>query len=193
MGNREDLLASARRCLIEKGFGRTTARDIATGAGVSLAAIGYHYGSKDALLVRAMIEAIAEWGDSLGAVLAETAGVTDPDERFVRAWDAVLASFTEHRGLWAVQFEMVSQIEHLPELKKQLTAVQKDGRLGLAMLFQGRTEPLDTPEELERGTVYQSLLTGLAAQWMIAPELAPSGADFLRGLRTVAADLASRG
>ncbi|MGH4006514.1 MAG: TetR family transcriptional regulator, partial [Pseudonocardiaceae bacterium] len=44
MGNREDLLAGAKRCLYEKGYGRTTARDIAAAAGgVSLAAIGYHF------------------------------------------------------------------------------------------------------------------------------------------------------
>jgi AcrR family transcriptional regulator len=46
MGNREELIAGAKRCLIEKGFARTTARDIASASGVSLAAIGYHFGSK---------------------------------------------------------------------------------------------------------------------------------------------------
>ena len=29
MGNREDLLAGAKKCLYEKGYARTTARDIA--------------------------------------------------------------------------------------------------------------------------------------------------------------------
>ncbi|GAA5003457.1 hypothetical protein GCM10025734_40840 [Kitasatospora paranensis] len=62
MGNREDLLAGAKRCLYEKGYGRTTARDIASAAGVSLAAIGYHYGSKEALLTQATIQALGEWG-----------------------------------------------------------------------------------------------------------------------------------
>ncbi|WP_435793576.1 TetR/AcrR family transcriptional regulator [Nonomuraea glycinis] len=50
MGNREDPLQGAKLCLYEKGYFHTTARDIATAAGVSLAAIGYHYGTKDALL-----------------------------------------------------------------------------------------------------------------------------------------------
>ena len=35
MGNREDLLAGAQRCLYEKGYARTTARDIASASGVS--------------------------------------------------------------------------------------------------------------------------------------------------------------
>ncbi len=58
MGNREDLLAGARRCLFEKGYSCTTVRDIATAAGgVSMAAIGYHFGSKEALLNEALAEA----------------------------------------------------------------------------------------------------------------------------------------
>ena len=53
MGNREDLLAGAKRCLYEKGYASTTARDIATASGTSLAAIGYHFGSKEALMNQA--------------------------------------------------------------------------------------------------------------------------------------------
>ena len=34
MGNREDLLAGAKKCLYEKGYARTTARDIASAADV---------------------------------------------------------------------------------------------------------------------------------------------------------------
>ncbi|MFJ5230622.1 TetR/AcrR family transcriptional regulator [Kitasatospora sp. NPDC088391] len=188
MGNREDLLASARRCLQEKGYGRTTARDIATGANVSLAAIGYHYGSKDALLVQALIEAMGDWGESIGAALAGSAEVTDPKERFVRCWDAVRDTFEEHRGLWTVQFEIVGQLAHLPELREQLAGAQKLGRLGLAAMFQGRTEHLDTPEELARGIFYQSLLLGQVAHWLIDPEQAPDGAEILRGLTLVSGE-----
>ncbi|MGH3648185.1 MAG: TetR/AcrR family transcriptional regulator, partial [Micromonosporaceae bacterium] len=50
MGNREALLEGAKRCFHEKGYARTTARDIAQASGVSLAAIGYHFGSKEALM-----------------------------------------------------------------------------------------------------------------------------------------------
>jgi AcrR family transcriptional regulator len=187
MGNREDLLAGAKRCLYEKGYGRTTARDIANASGVSLAAIGYHYGSKDALLVQAMIEAMGEWGEAVGRVLAGMSGETDPEERFVAAWDRVLETFAEHRGLWAVQFEVIALIDHLPELKQQLAEVQKHGRLGLSAIFQGLAEVPDTPDEVARGTFYQSLLVGLAGLWLVAPEQVPSGRDYLRGLQLVSA------
>ena len=45
--------------MLEKGYARTTARDIASAAGVSLAAIGYHFSSKEALLTE-MLSDISE-------------------------------------------------------------------------------------------------------------------------------------
>ncbi|MBV6697050.1 TetR/AcrR family transcriptional regulator [Kitasatospora aureofaciens] len=186
MGNREDLMAGAKRCLYEKGYGRTTARDIATASGVSLAAIGYHFGSKDTLLNAAMIEAIGEMGVALGAVVvAANRTSEDPEERFVAVWEGLKGVFVEHRGLWAAQFEALAQAAHAPELAQAFSEAQKEGRLGLAALFQGLPEVPDTEEELARGAFYQTLLAGYVAQWLAAPELAPSGRDFLRGLRLV--------
>lgn len=83
MGNREALLAGAKRCLLEKGFARTTAREIAAASGVSLAAIGYHFGSKEALLTDALMQAIQEWEVEFRQALKTSARLdTTPMERF---------------------------------------------------------------------------------------------------------------
>ncbi|MFJ1704469.1 TetR/AcrR family transcriptional regulator [Kitasatospora sp. NPDC088346] len=185
MGNREDLLAGAKRCLLDKGYGRTTARDIATAAGVSLAAIGYHYGSKDELLAQAMIAALEDWGAAVGAALSEAAGVTDPKERFAAAWDQVQRTFVENRGLWTAQFEVLARTDDAKGLRQAFDEAQRDGRLGLAAIFQGLEQVPDTPDEMARGAFYQALLAGLAAQWLISPEQTPSGAELLRGLELV--------
>ncbi|MFG2903881.1 TetR/AcrR family transcriptional regulator [Kitasatospora sp. NPDC048286] len=186
MGNREDLMAGAKRCLYEKGYGRTTARDVATASGVSLAAIGYHFGSKEALLNAAMVEAIGEMGAAMGAVVIAANQVSDdPEVRFAAVWDGLRGVFVEHRGLWAAQFEALAQAGHAPDLAQAFAAAQKEGRLGLAAVFQGVPEVPDTEEEVARGAFYQTLLAGYCAQWLAAPELAPSGQDFLRGLRLV--------
>src|SRR3979411_3406647 len=57
MGNREDLLTGALLCLKEKGWARTTVRDIAAAAGVNHAAIGYHFGSRGGHLMHALSQA----------------------------------------------------------------------------------------------------------------------------------------
>ncbi|MEU9131753.1 TetR/AcrR family transcriptional regulator [Kitasatospora sp. NPDC048540] len=193
MGNREDLLLGAKRCLSEKGYGRTTARDIASAAGVSLAAIGYHYGSKEALLGQAVISALEDWGNAVGAALAGASGLTDPRERFAASWDRVLRTFVEYRGLWTAQFEVMAQAAHTDDLRTAFEAAQKDGRLGLSAIFQGLEEVPDTPDELTRGAFYQALLAGLAAQWLLSPDQAPDGAQLLRGLELVSESVLGQG
>jgi AcrR family transcriptional regulator len=190
MGNREDLLDSARRCLYEKGYSRTTARDIASGAGVSLAAIGYHYGTKEALLHAALRQALEAWGDDLGAAMAAAADVPGtPAERFEAAWDGVLRSFAANRALWSVQFELVGLIDRDPALKETFADSGRQARLALVDLF-GDAGVGDDPERrLALGALYQALLAGTASQWLADPASPPSAAEFVRTLRTLATSL----
>ncbi|MGY0231578.1 TetR/AcrR family transcriptional regulator [Longispora urticae] len=215
MGNREDLLAGAKRCLYEKGYARTTARDIATAAGTSLAAIGYHFKSTEALLNQALVESMSEWGDELERALtggsgpdsgaagatggAEATGAAghpraatdpeagDPRHRFEATWDRVIASFPEHRPLWATQFELVSRIDQVPRMREFFAGAQDEARRGLAAIFQGVAPDSDTAGEV--GAFYQALLTGVMVQCLVDPEHVPSGPQLAAALRTVAASL----
>jgi AcrR family transcriptional regulator len=192
MGNREDLLAAAKRCLYEKGYARTTARDIAAASGVSLAAIGYHFGSKDALLNAARIEAIGEWWEELGRALAAD---PDPDaspmERFEAIWTRVVESFAAQRPLWTASFELLSQVDQAPEVRAAVAQAQERARLGLAALFHHLDPTLDEKKAWVVGSFYLALLPGVMAQWLIDPEHAPSGRDLAEALRTIVADVSS--
>ncbi|MFC4118330.1 TetR/AcrR family transcriptional regulator [Nonomuraea zeae] len=187
MGNREDLLAGAKRCLIEKGYSRTTARDIANASGVSLAGIGYHFKSKEALMNEALFAAMQEWGDELAATLAgEVKAEATPLERFEAAWDRVVESFARLRPLWVTQFELLGQIDHVPEVREQLVQGIQEARLGLAELFEG-IEPGSDPERARlTGTVYQAMLTGFLSQWLLDPGSALSGREVVAALRMIA-------
>jgi len=123
MGNREDLLDGAVRCLREKGYARTTARDIAQAAGVSLAAIGYHFGSKDALMNQAMYKAIGEWGDKIEAAFLSAGATVDPVERFERVFAGIVDTFDEDRELWVASFELIVQLEHIPGAREAFAAM----------------------------------------------------------------------
>ncbi|NRQ31518.1 TetR/AcrR family transcriptional regulator [Nonomuraea sp. NN258] len=184
MGNREDLLAGAKRCLMEKGYGRTTARDIANASGVSLAAIGYHFRSKEALMNEALFQAMQEWGDELAAMLAaEVEPGAGPLERFEAAWDRVVESFTRLRPLWVTQFELLGQIDHVPEVREQLVRGIKEAREGLAELMQG-IDPAADPERARlTGAFYQAMLTGFLSQWLLDPDSALSGREVVTALR----------
>ena len=92
MGHKEDLLAGAKRCLLERGYAGTTARDIVAASHTNLASIGYHFGSKDALLTEAMIELIGEWGKKFEAA-AQAHGESGSAARFEGLWREVLNLF----------------------------------------------------------------------------------------------------
>ncbi|MEV4110697.1 helix-turn-helix domain-containing protein [Nonomuraea sp. NPDC049695] len=192
MGNREDLLAGARRCLVEKGWARTTVRDISAASGVSMAAIGYHFGSREALLNAALVEAMREWGDQVGAAMAAADDAeAAPAERFEALWEQLIASIGEQRTLWLANLEALVQAEHSPELRDQLVAGQREGRRGMAAhLADGdEADEADLAEREVRtvGSVHLALLLGVMVQWLNDPDQAPTAAEVLAGLRTLGA------
>ncbi len=63
-------MEGARKAILERGLAKVTARDIAAAASVSLAAIGYHFGSKDRLISEAITEATGSViGDAIDATI----------------------------------------------------------------------------------------------------------------------------
>src|SRR6516225_7400207 len=107
MGHREDLLAGAVRCLREKGYGRTTARDIVAASGTNLASIGYHYGSTQALLNAAVFQAMEDFGAEIQQVMRADADPPDaPLERFELFWAHVIDSFRTNPGVWLATFDV---------------------------------------------------------------------------------------
>jgi AcrR family transcriptional regulator len=189
VGNREDLLGGAKRCLYEKGYARTTARDISAASGVSLAAIGYHFGSKEALLNAALFEAISEWGDELALSLrSEVDPDAEPLERFEATWTRAIDSFTRHGRLWAATFELAAQSDQMPEMRRLLADWMQHGRSGLVSLFHNLDEQaVDGHLVRTVGSFYQALMSGVLVQWLVDPQSAPSGRELADAVRSIAA------
>ena len=187
MGNREDLLAGAKRCLIEKGYAATTARDIASTSGVSLAAIGYHFGSKDALLNQAIYELVGEWADEVQRALAEEGDPAgDPVRRFETIMDRTIASFGAVRGLWAAQLELLSLVGHNEELRAFLASVQGFAAAGLAELFLGIDPARDPDSARQAGSVLHAMFIGVMAKWFMDPKQALSARELAEGMQIIA-------
>ncbi|MER6439491.1 MULTISPECIES: TetR/AcrR family transcriptional regulator [unclassified Streptomyces] len=186
MGHREDLLEGAKRCLLAKGFVRTTARDIVKESGTNLASIGYHYGSKDALLTQAFVELVQEWGEKSGRHPEREDAPGGSVERFHSVWARMLDSFEEYRPVWAASMEVVTQGERVPELRGLMAEAQTEGRAGLASMLLGLDEEtLDERTVKSVGGFYQALLNGLMVQWLFDPASASTADDLTEGLRRV--------
>src|SRR5438270_2977098 len=91
---RARLLASTRRCIATRGLAATTSRDITAGAGANLAAITYHFGSKDRLVAAALLEELRAW---LSPALEVLAGDGDPAARALAAIETLVRDFERRR------------------------------------------------------------------------------------------------
>ncbi|MFB7547595.1 TetR/AcrR family transcriptional regulator [Streptomyces sp. NPDC056154] len=189
MGHREDLLEGAKRCLLDKGYARTTARDIVAASGTNLASIGYHYGSKEALLNLAFLKVTEEWGDVLTEQPDEVAEADDgprsPLDQFRDTWERVIESYEQTRSVWQLQMEVVSRIDQDPELKKALVGPQREGRDGLAENMLGIDPETDPEKARVAGLFCQALLAGVMVQWLMDSDSAPSAQDLTDGLKAV--------
>jgi AcrR family transcriptional regulator len=194
MGNREDLLAGALACLKSKGWARTSVRDIAAAAGVNHAAIGYHFGSREALLIEAFTQAMDAWGaeneDSVRAAIASDSGPRGQYEAF---WRQVIASYAENRWLWLATIEAAVQAEYTPKLRELLAASMGQGRSGLAAGLLGVAEDsLDDAGTRTVGSVQLALMSGVLVQWLVDPGHAPDASDIVAGLTGLADHLKPR-
>src|SRR6266576_913663 len=124
ISHRDQLLEGAIECLRTKGYARTTARDIAAAANANLASIGYHFGSKEALLNEAITRTCHEWTARLGQA-AFASGSESPLEQMGASWVAMLSSFEELRPVLIGLIEAVGQSAWSQDLREQLAAHYK--------------------------------------------------------------------
>ncbi|MFF5294694.1 TetR/AcrR family transcriptional regulator [Paractinoplanes globisporus] len=185
MGHKEDLLVGAKRALLERGYARTTARDIVALSGTNLGSIGYHYGSTEALMTAAMLSAMEDWGDRIG--LALTGPGAPGEDPLIGFWRRVLGSLAEDRALWMASVEVMVQAEHNPQLREQLADGIQQGRRGMASLITGRPEDeLDDETVRTLGAVQMAMMSGVLIQWFTDPATAPTPEQIVAGIRALA-------
>ncbi|MFI9510720.1 TetR/AcrR family transcriptional regulator [Nocardia sp. NPDC052566] len=176
MGTREDLLAAAKQCLAERGYARTTVRDIVAASGTNLAAINYHFGTRDKLLNQAMLESTAAAVQQiLDSLPSDDAG--PPAARLETFWRKLIESFGTDRALWVANAESLAQAMHSPEMRAEMGGAQQQARDGLSAMF-------GDPDN-QVGAVLQTLIGGLLIQWIVDPERAPAPEDLTAGLRAL--------
>ncbi|MFT7834579.1 TetR/AcrR family transcriptional regulator [Saccharothrix sp. BKS2] len=185
MGHREQLLAGARKCLYERGYANTTARDLVSASNTNLASIGYHFGSKEALLNAALVTAFEEWGAELDRVMSTAEG---PDlttaGRLEAMWSGVLESFSSHRPLWVAGIEAFALAERMPDLREKLATAYQRARPSLGALAVPDHDA-DHPTRLAAGSFLLAVMIGLTVQNLLDPPSAPTAGDLLSALRAM--------
>ena len=181
MGHREALLTAARRLLRDKGFARTTARDLVAASNTNLASIGYHYGSKEKLLYAAMEAEFAEWADYVGGLAMRAEGVS-PLERLAFAWATVRDTFPEHRALLVAYLEAAAQAERSPEVRAQLARHVASARRRISEMVRASMPDVDPDEASAVASFVIAVCDGLALQWFLDPDAVPAGPELAAAL-----------
>jgi AcrR family transcriptional regulator len=152
-GHREALLEGAISCIHEKGYARATARDIVTASGTNLASIGYHYGSKEALLRAAIFESFRRWYMPLIEAI-ESRELGDIGRE-------LLAGLDEHRWLLVAHLEAVAEAPRDEELRRFIAGRYGDFRDALATRLGGGA---DADRQAAR---IMAVLDGAIVQWLL--------------------------
>lgn len=187
MGNREDLLAGARKCILERGYANTTARDIATAAGVSLAAIGYHFGSKDRLLTEALTDAVGSaMGDGLEAIIEDCGAQKSIADAFAPTWEQAGALFADNTEALLASMENLLRAYRSPESREYMAEAVEHAVTDIDAVIR-RTHPeLGEAESHAVATFYFTLLNGLAVLWITNPDGdLPTGDQLAAALRVL--------
>ncbi|ASU60259.1 TetR/AcrR family transcriptional regulator [Nocardiopsis dassonvillei] len=185
MSQRDDLLAGARKCLVEKGYSKTTARDIAAASGAHLASIGYHFGSKDNLMNTAVIEATGEWGDTFEAAVSASRAEA-PADRLRVLLDSLFRTLPEERDLLVASVQAYAQAQFDDGVRAVLAEGLRGARRGLAALLLD-LEPgeVDPAVEAGLGSMAYNFVTGYLIQYLIDPEMLPTVEQAVEGLRVL--------
>lgn len=184
MGHRDALLDAARRLILEKGFAATTARDLVAASDTNLGSIGYHFGSREALLNQAIEDLFDEWAQLLaGAAFAEKdAPATDRLRATLRAVQDTLG---EHQALIRAFVEALAHAERSPAFRRQMRDHYRRSRHTVARLVEAALGPDAVAGGADPKTIALfviALFDGLAIQYRIAPDDAPSGEQLVAAL-----------
>ncbi|GAA3454272.1 TetR/AcrR family transcriptional regulator [Dactylosporangium matsuzakiense] len=188
MGHREDLLEGAVRCILEKGYASTTARDIVEASGTNLGSIGYHYGGMANLMAAALERAVEAWGLSLAnAIMTAGADGLTGVERFERYFEHMIESVKSQRPLMLATFDAFLQAEHSEPVKLMLVEGMRGARRLWAQVFHGIDGAAEPAKADLVGSFYQALVSGVLTQVLIDADDAPTAQDLSAAVRIVAA------
>jgi AcrR family transcriptional regulator len=183
-GYRDRLLAGAVACLQEKGYARTTARDLVAASGTNLASIGYHFGGKDALLNEAIAGCFEAWTRRVEESVFNPAPGT-LREMLERAMVALVDVFEELRPQLVVCVEGYPAALREGVLRDKLAEVYAQARrAGVEMIERAcaelGAEPPVRPEVLV--SVLIAVSDGLLLQWLLDPASTPDARQVVDAL-----------
>jgi AcrR family transcriptional regulator len=193
MSNRDALLEGAKRCLREKGYARTTARDLVAASGTNLSSIGYHFGSKEALLAEAFEDVFVEWTEQLNAA-ALASPAANALERVAASWKAMLDTLPDQQSLMLAYVESIGPSVRSPELKDRLAEHYDQSRTEIAEAVKQSLGEKAIAAGADPEVIASYLIAvadGFMIQFLVDPSRCPTGEQLVSALSAALAAAAA--
>jgi len=164
------LREATRTCVARDGLAGTTSRDITREAGANLAAITYHFGSKDRLVADALLEGFRSWLAPTMTLLHDDG---DPATRTIAAIQSLLSTLEEHREDAAAYLQALAHAPATDPLREGIVDLWSELRTVLAADMRAVQEtgvlgPWLDPEAMS--AVLVAVANGFVVQAIVDPD-----------------------
>jgi AcrR family transcriptional regulator len=178
MNTASEILDATQKLLLERGESKTTLRAITELADANVAAVNYHFGSRDELIRQAYLSALTEVTASQGARIQSLDEKADLEE-FVNVWLGPLLDpksvSKRERDLWTLLQR--GSVENAPQLQELMPSMQEMELSPLIALLGKKLPHLDRSEIVFRHNAILLGLGGLLRGSMGASSVKPSAAS----------------
>ncbi len=172
--HRSRLLQAALALLREREYGNITARDLVSASNTNLGSIGYHFGSKEALLNEAIGLALEDWTEAIGkAIQGDSSGGLF--SLMTNSLRIVLDDYDSVQPYYRAFIEALARSARSPELRRQLATHYSRQRDRIAgWINDSLGETLEPHEARHLASLLIGTADGMLIQSFIAPDDAPS-------------------
>jgi AcrR family transcriptional regulator len=174
--HRAKLLEAARVLLRERDYGTITARELVAMSNTNLGSIGYHFGSKEALLNEAIGLAFEEWCE---AIIRSTR--TDTRAGPLALLDSLrmlLDEYDSMRPYYQSFIEALARSARSPELRTQLAGHYNRQRDRVAASITDSVDGAIGPDDARHlASIIIGAADGLLIQRFVDPDHTPSSSE----------------
>lgn len=167
----------------EAGGANITARDLVVASDTNLGSIGYHFGSKQALLDEAATAVFQEWATTVTKAISRDPDAT-PAEALANSLRIILDDFETMRPYFVGFIELASRSQGSETIREQLAVHYRKQRARVAeMISESLGEDFAAEDASSIASVLMAISDGLMLQLVIEPEDVPSSEELVRASR----------
>jgi AcrR family transcriptional regulator len=175
--HRTKLLQAAQELLREREYGNITARDLVAASDTNLGSIGYHFGSKEALLNEAIGIALEQWAETIGRAIRSD-GAGGLMEMMAGSLSLVLDEHESIRPYYHAFIEALARSARSPQLRGQLADHYNRQRDRVAgWIEESLPGTLSTPQARHLASFLIATADGMLIQTFVDAQSTPTSSE----------------